>query len=140
MIIKNLDPKKILVGMILLILFFTLYERFTNPIFMTMIGMSGTSERGTSIMLSFISPLIIIGIIAAIMFYVLRIHPINSFMIAMIGFMVYFLFTSPTFFSIIGLSYSEQVKAIIWIDYLRPIVITCIILASVLVLMESKRR
>jgi hypothetical protein len=134
----DFEPKKLLVGLVMLIFFFTVYERLTNPSFLVMIGLSQANERNTGIFISFISPLIIIGVITSIMFFVFGVHPITSFMVALVGFIAYFLFTSPVFFSILGLTYSEQTAAIVWVDYLRPIFITGIILAAVWILIQTR--
>ncbi len=132
------DYRKILFGIIFMIFFFTIYERFTNPHFLISIGLSGISERNTGIIMNFISPLIIVGMITFVLFYMFGVNPITAFMVALTAFIAYFLFTSPVFFSILGLSISEQTKAINWMDYLRPIFVTGIILIALAVLLQKK--
>ena len=124
--------------MILLIFTFNLYNTVMNPDFLYSIGVTGLAHNQIQTIMGVLNPIIVLGIITGVMFIVFGISPVTSVMVAILGLVMYFIFTSPMFMSILGMDVSQQAGAMNWLNYLQPVIISGIILAAAVVLIHVK--
>lgn len=130
--------KRILVGMLILIFTFTSYNTIMNPDFLTATGLTQLTQSQIQTIMGVINPIIVLGILTGVMFFIFGISPMTSFMVAILGLVMYFIFSSTMFMTIIGMDPVQQASAINWLDYLQPIIISGIILAAAVVLIQVK--
>jgi len=134
----DISWQRFLVGMLLLIFIFLLYERITNEDFLIRIGLiSGTREQ-VEMWMILLNPILMIGMLTGALFFIFGASFMTAFMVAILGFTMYFTFTTPTFFSMLGLTYGEQAEAIGWIAYMNPVIISGIILAAAIILIQVR--
>ena len=129
----ELEPQRVLVGLLLLTFFFILYERLMNPQLLELLGVNFKPY-----VMEFEGPIFIVGVITFVVLFIFGASPISSLAIALLGFFCYYTFTNPTFLALLGLSYSEQTRALMWIDYLRPVLISGIVLGASFILLKFK--
>lgn len=134
----ELSWQRILVGMIILIFTFTVYNTIVNPDFLAATGLTGLSENQLIIFMGVLNPIIVLGIITGVMFFVFGAGAVTSIMVAVLGFVIYLTFTNTTFMSIIGLSPMQQAGAMNWLSYLQPVIISGIILAAAVILLQVR--
>jgi hypothetical protein len=130
--------KRILVGMLILIFTFTSYNTIMNSTFLTEIGVTGLTQNQVQTILGVINPIVVLGVLTGVMFFIFGISPMSAVMIAILGLVMYFIFTSPMFMTIIGMQPPDVANAMNWFDYLQPIIISGIILAAAVVLIQVK--
>jgi hypothetical protein len=102
------------------------------------IGLFGETENQVTMWMAIINPIIMIGLLTGVMFFIFGPSFMTAFMVAILGFAMYFTFTNATFLSILGLTYSEQASAIGWISYMNPVIISGIILAAAVILIQVR--
>ncbi len=130
--------RRVLVGLLLLVFIFLLYQRVTDEEFLIKIGLFGGTREQVQMWMLLLNPIIMIGLLTGVLFFIFGASFMTAFMVAILGFTMYFTFTTPVFFSILGLTYGEQAEAIGWLQYMHPVIVSGIILAAAVILIQVR--
>ena len=136
----DFDAGRGLIGFFILLFLLVAYNRLANPEFLDKLGLTGNmSKEEIKFYITFFQPLMlagILGITVAIIFPGTGVP--EAAMLGLIGIIAYLTFTSQWFFSLIGVTFSEQERISDLVTYFAPVLISGILVGIAFVIMKVK--
>ncbi|MCW1297963.1 MAG: hypothetical protein OH354_01620 [Candidatus Parvarchaeota archaeon] len=134
----EIDFRRAIVGFFILFVALIAYSKLTNPKFFELVGVPYQTQRQTLNFIDYLGPVFLFGIIVCVCIFIFGANIVSSFMLALLGLILYYTLTSQVFLIMIGASYSEQIWFLRLIEYLGPLVISIIILGALFFMLKYR--
>jgi hypothetical protein len=132
----DIDYRKAIVGFFILFVSLIAYSKLTSPKFFELVGMPYQTQWKTLNFIDYLGPVFLFGIIVCVCIFIFGANILSSFMLALLGLILYFTLTSQVFLIMIGTSYSEQIWFTQFTNYLAPLIISVIILGALFFMLK----